>query len=196
MNKADKLWINGAIRRNAEAEEILRAFAEKAGISGKAFQHMSLLTEEIMGMANHLLKNFEGEIWLEDRPGGYAILLEADVQESTEEIPGYPRGFMAKIAEMLNCSYMFEDVDEMPERLAELLPDYMSYGIREEGRAPVWAGVWSLSAYRQNLENRLRTPETGAELEELEKSIVAQLAEEVTIGIQGHKIRLVVTGKK
>ena len=196
MNKADKLWINGAIRRNAEAEEILRAFAEKAGISGKAFQHMSLLTEAIMGMANHLLKNFEGEIWLEDRPGGYAILLEADVQESTEEIPGSPRGFMAKIAEMLNCSYMFEDVDEMPERLAELLPDYMSYGIREEGRAPVWAGVWSLSAYRQNLENRLRTPETGAELEELEKSIVARLAEEVTIGIQGHKIRLVVTGKK
>ncbi|MBR6965624.1 MAG: hypothetical protein IKH81_00875 [Clostridia bacterium] len=196
MNKADKLWINGAIRRNAEAEEILRAFAEKAGISGKAFQHMSLLTEEIMGMANHLLKNFEGEIWLEDRPGGYAILLEADVQESTEEIPGSPRGFMAKIAEMLNCSYMFEDVDEMPERLAELLPDYMSYGIREEGRAPVWAGVWSLSAYRQNLENRLRTPEAGAELEELEKSIVAQLAEEVTIGIQGHKIRLVVTEKK
>lgn len=196
MNKADKLWINGAIRRNAEAEEILRAFAEKAGISGKAFQHMSLLTEEILGMANHLLKNFEGEIWLEDRPGGYAILLEADVQESTEEIPGSPRGFMAKIAEMLNCSYMFEDVDEMPERLAELLPDYMSYGIREEGRAPVWAGVWSLSAYRQNLENRLRTPEAGAELEELEKSIVAQLAEEVTIGIQGHKIRLVVTGKK
>ena len=46
MNKAEKLWINGAIRRNAEAEEILRAFAEKAGISGKAFQHMSLLTEE------------------------------------------------------------------------------------------------------------------------------------------------------
>lgn len=44
MNKAEKLWINGAIRRNAEAEEILRAFAEKAGISGKAFQHMSLLT--------------------------------------------------------------------------------------------------------------------------------------------------------
>ena len=194
MNKAEKLWINGAIRRNAEAEEILRAFAEKAGISGKAFQHMSLLTEEIMGMANHLLKNFEGEIWLEDRPGGYAILLEADVQESTEEIPGSPRGFMAKIAEMLNCSYMFENVGEMPEDLAGMLPDYMSYGIRNRESDPVWAGRWSLSAYRTSLQESLkRNPGAGPVLEELEKSIVAQLADEVTIGIHGRRIRLVIS---
>ena len=96
---------------------------------------------------------------------------------------------MAKIAEMMNCSFMFENVAEMPEDLAGMLPDYMSYGIREGNGARAWAGRWSLSAYRQNLRD-----DPGAEpaLEELEKSIVAHLADEVTIGIHGQKIRLVI----
>ena len=96
---------------------------------------------------------------------------------------------MAKIAEMMNCSFMFENVAEMPEVLASMLPDYMSYGIRVGNGARAWAGRWSLSAYRQNLRD-----DPGAEpaLEELEKSIVAHLADEVTIGIHGQKIRLVI----
>ena len=101
-----------------------------------------------------------------------------------------PEGFMAKIAEMMNCSFMFKNVAEMPEDLAGMLPDYMSYGIREGNGARAWAGRWSLSAYRQNFRD---DPGSGPALEELEKSIVAHLADEVTtIGIHGQKIRLVI----
>ena len=199
MIRTQKLWINGAIHRNMEANEMLQDFAEKAGIRGKALQHMNLLTEETLGMANQLLKDFEGEIWLEEAPEGYRIILEADLQEhekGTPVKPGAPEGFMAKIAEMLNCSYMFENVQEMPEKLAELLPDYMSYGIRESSDAPVWAGYWSLSACRYHLERDRSKPENEIALDELEKSIVARLAEEVTIGIHGRKIRMVITGKR
>ena len=44
----------------------------------------------------------------------------------------------------------------------------------------------------------LGVPEDARDPDELSErdARVAQLAEEVTIGIQGHKIRLVVTGKK
>lgn len=197
MVKTDRLWINGAILRNDEADVLLQEFAEKTGIRGKAFQHMRLLTEETLGMAHQMLKNFEGEIWLEETPDGYSIFLEADVQdagEGTPDQPGAAAGFMGKIAEMLNCSYMFEDVEEMPEHLAGALPDYMSYGIPADRGAPVWAGQWSLSAYRQNLKQRKNDPDAEVVLEELEKSIVAQLAKEVTIGIHGRKIRLVING--
>ena len=110
MIRTEKLWINGAIHRNMEADEMLQAFAEETGIRGKALQYMNLLVEETLGMANQLLKNFEGEIWLEEKPGGYEIILEADLhgnEEGTPAKPGAPEGFMAKIAEMLNCSYMF-----------------------------------------------------------------------------------------
>lgn len=195
--KTSKLWINSTVRRNDEVNDILRDFAAEAGIAGRDYQHMCLLTEETLGMAHDSLKNFDGEIWLEKTAGGYEIILEADVRESEEAgsaLPASVPGFMAKIAGMLNCSYMFENTEEMPENLAALLPDYMSYGAPVRGDAPVWAGQWSLSAYRQNLqERRKKDPASEAGLEELEKSIVASLADEVNIGIHGQKIRLVIS---
>ena len=195
--RTEKLWINGDIRRNSEADDVLLDFAKKNGIAGSNFQHLRLLTEETLGMANQLLKNFDGEIWLESTASGYEIILEADVRESGTEKPvpaDAPEGFMAKIAEMMNCSYMFENVEEMPEDLAGMLPDYMSYGMRNGENAAAWAGRWSLSAYRYSLqERRTANPEADPVLEEMEKSIVAQLADEVTIGIHGHRIRLVIS---
>lgn len=194
--KTDKLWVNGNIRRNSEVNEILQAFADQAGITGRDFRHMNLLTEETLGMAHQLLKDFDGEIWIETTPAGYDIILEADVHGADEDsasTPDAPPGFMAKIAEMLNCAYMFESICEMPESLAVTLPDYLSYGIRETGDAPVWTGKWSLSAYRYNLLNH---PGSKVNLDELEKSIVGSLADEVTIGIQGHRIRLVISKRR
>ena len=187
-----KLWISSTVRRNSDADELLREFAEKKGISGRDFNHLCLLTEETLGMAGQLLHVYEGELRLEETAAGYEIILEADVSgnDGKRAVPAaVPEGFMAKIAEMMNCSFMFENVAEMPEDLAGMLPDYMSYGIRVGNGAHAWAGRWSLSAYRQNLRD-----DPGAEpaLEELEKSIVAHLADEVTIGIHGQKIRLVI----
>ena len=75
-----------------------------------------------------------------------------------------------------------------------MLPDYMSYGMRESKESPAWAGRWSLSAYRyQLMKNREEKSTASLALEELEKSIVAQLADEVAIGIHGHRIRLVIS---
>ena len=191
--KTDKLWINGNIRRNSEVNDILADFAGKAGIAGKDFVHMNLLAEETLGMANQLLKDFDGEIWLETTAEGYEIILEADVRENREgTVPAQdePTGFMAKIAELLNCSFMFENAAEMPENLAGMLPDYMSYGLRDSAESPAWAGTWSLSAYRSRLQHQ---PGSGISLDELEKSIVGSLADEVTVGIRGRRIRMVIS---
>ena len=195
--QTEKLWISGMVRRIGDMNEIVQEFADRTGISGRNFQHLCLLTEETLGMAGQMLEDCDGEIWLEKTASGYEIILEADVRENRGTTPAQdasPEGFMAKIAGMLNCSYVFENVGEMPEDLAGMLPDYMSYGIRNRETGPAWAGRWSLSAYRTNLQESLKSnPGAGPVLEELEKSIVAQLADEVTIGIHGRKIRLVIS---
>lgn len=194
MVKTDKLWINGNVYRNDEADELLEAFSKPAAIQGREFQHLRLLTEETMGMAHQLLKNFEGELWIEETTSGYEIILEAAISANRSQAADpedAPAGFMPKIAELLNCSYIFESREEVPEALAAALPDYMSYGFScsdDSGKA--WAGKWSLSAYRQNLKSH---PGTDPVLDELEKSIVAQLADEVTVGISGRRIRMVIT---
>ena len=190
------LWISDSVRRNDDAYDMMKEFAEKNGITGKDCYHLGLLTEEVLGMANQILHVYDGELWVESTATGYEIILEAAVHKKTsgKAVPtASPEGFMAKIAEMLNCSYVFENTMETPEDLAGMLPDYMRYGIQEEKEAKVWAGRWSLSAYRDNLRNRREeNPKAEPALDELEKSIVAHLADEVTIGIHGQKIRLVI----
>jgi hypothetical protein len=192
-----KLWISDSVRRNDDAYDMMKEFAEKNGITGKDCYHLGLLTEEVLGMANQILHVYDGELWVESTATGYEIILEAAVHKKTsgKAVPtASPEGFMAKIAEMLNCSYVFENTMETPEDLAGMLPDYMRYGIQEEKEAKVWAGRWSLSAYRDNLRNRREeNPKAEPALDELEKSIVAHLADEVTIGIHGHRIRLVIS---
>ena len=192
-----KLWISNAVRRNNDVNEILREFAEKNRIEGKDRNHLYLLAEETLGMVGQMLDVYDGQLWLEGTAAGYEIVLEADAHENNDgkNVPAAsPEGFMAKVAVMMNCSYMFESMAEMPEDLAGMLPDYMSYGMRESKESPAWAGRWSLSAYRYRLmERREEKPAARLALEELEKSIVAQLADEVTIGIHGHRIRLVIS---
>ena len=192
-----KLWISDYVRRNDDAYDMMKEFAEKNGITGKDCYHLGLLTEEVLGMANQILHVYDGELWVESTATGYEIILEAAVHKKTsgKAVPtASPEGFMAKIAEMLNCSYVFENTMETPEDLAGMLPDYMRYGIQEEKEAKVWAGRWSLSAYRDNLRNRREeNPKAEPALDELEKSIVAHLADEVTIRIHGHRIRLVIS---
>ena len=191
------LWISDAVRRNSDANEIMKEFAEKNGITGKEYYHLGLLTEEVLGMANQILHMYDGELRVESTAAGYEIILEAAVHEKDggKTVPAAsPEGFMTKIAEMMNCSYVFENILEMPDDLAGMLPDYMSYGIREAEEAQAWAGRWSLSAYRDHLRNRQgENPKAEPALDELEKSIVAHLADEVTIGIHGHRIRLVIS---
>lgn len=195
--KTVELWISDTVRRNSDVNEILREFAEENRIEGRNYNHLCLLAEETLGMVSQMLDVYDGQLWLESTPAGYEIILEAEVHENRngKDIPIVsPEGFMAKVAVMMNCSYMFKSIAEIPEDLASMLPDYMSYGMRESDQSPAWAGRWSLSAYRyQLMKHREERTAASLTLEELEKSIVAQLADEVTIGIHGHRIRLVIS---
>lgn len=195
--KTEKLWISGDVRRNMDMEDILQEFAEKTDIRGRDYLHLCLLAEETVGMAQQLMHHFDGEIWVEHADDGDRIILEAEVQESRDDsvIPRKtPNGFMAKIAEMLNCAYVFEDREAIPQDMTGMLPEFISYGIHERKESPVWAGRWSLSAYREEC-RRLHDCDASAQnaLDELEKSIVASLSREVTVGIEGHTVRLVIT---
>ena len=186
------------VRRAGDAGELVEEFARAAGVAGEEMLRMRLLTEETMCMAQTLLPNFEGELWLEGTSGDYRILLEANVREHEESAspdPEVPEGFMAKIAGLLNCSYVFEDVSEMPDRMLEALPEYMQEGMCGQKNTPIWTGEWALSAYRRSLEERRRAGGAPVDLDELEKSIVAQIASDVIVGVHGGKIRLAIVRK-
>ncbi|GEM_PF-344710 len=196
--KSERLWITSTVRREPDAGELAEEFAGKIGIEGSEQMRMQLLVEETLGMAQSLLKHFEGEIWLEKTEDGYRVVLEADVREQEESavpLKEAPRGFMEKIAEMLNCSYVFEGVTDLPEHLMDTLPEYIRSGMVRRENATVWTGDWTLSAYRKALEEKHGEGADDLDLDELEKSIVASIADDVTVGIHGNRIRLAILRK-
>ena len=52
--------------------------------------------------------------------------------------------------------------------------------------------IWSLVDYKNGLNSEIEEPEKKEEWDELEKSIIANLADDVTVGIIGGKIHIVV----
>lgn len=195
MVKKKKIWVTSMVSRAEDADELMEEFAAETGMSHKAYLRMRLLVEETMGMARTMLRNFQGELWLEGEDPGYKIILEADVREHKDNaLPaaGSPTGFMAKIAEMLNCSYVFDDTSELPGNFSKMLPDYIRFGMVDTDDPHVWVGRWSLTSYRHSLKEHDRNPGTEPKLDELEKSIVASIADDVTVGIYGRKIRLAI----
>lgn len=193
----EKLWINSTVCRAEDAREIAEDFADRNRIRGRERSYLGLLVEETMSMALSMMKHFEGELWIEKAGGGYRVILEAAVREGESErnVPGERVGFMAKIAEMMDCSYVFDNAADVPEALAGMMPDYLSYGMRGAGDAPCFAGEWSLSACRRTLEEKKQEAGAGLIQDELEKSIVARIADDVTVGINGRRIRLVLLRK-
>ena len=193
MITTEKLWINDTVRRTDDAKEIVREFAESVGLSSKNELHLELLMEETLGMMLAKVETFEGEIWLEGTGEACSIILEATAREAGKDFDfarPAPAGFMAKIADVLECTYRFEDIESVPDAMKPMLPAFFLEGMDGAENEPVYAGQWSLSTYRHALKQG-KGSDTAAD--ELEKSIVAQLADDVRIGIDGKKIRMVIS---
>ena len=70
----------------------------------------------------------------------------------------------------------------------------MSFGAAKKEEKPVMMGQWSLGNYRHALKEKVRDDATAeTALDELEKSIVANLADEVIIGIKDSRVKLVIS---
>ena len=193
MEKSYPLFVNSQTERTYDTNEMIGEFAHGLGLSKAETARVTLLVEETVGMVRAMGGMFEGELWLEGEPGCVRILLEAGMAPdpaAEERKPAEPEGFMAKIAEMLSCAYRFESADDVPGALRNAVPVSLQGGLDDaDGETPVLAGNWTLSAYRASLQKLHRQDA----LAELEKSIVASLADDVTVGVSGSTIRLVIT---
>ena len=204
MMKTEKLFLNNTVQRNEDLQLWVSEYAEETGISEKNALRVSLLVEETVGMVQGLLNEFESELWLEGDRKSCTLYLDvlsaagpAEKNASLTSGDGQgaaPAGFMAKVGELLLCAFRFESDEDVPDTWIDAIPGSLSFGAARAGDAPVLMGQWSLDSYRQALKEKIR--EGAAEesaLDELEKSIVASIADDVTIGIRDHRVRLVIT---
>lgn len=167
--------------------------AEALKLSPRDALHMRLLVEEMMSMIRSIIGQLEGKFWIETDDTGYRLYLQTvtlmDTQQRAQLLSASStgkneahRGIMGK----LRAFFEPMPIDDTPALLAaSVLPG------NEKGELS-----WSLEAYRERLNRRKNASEDAQEeWDELEKSVVSHIADNIVISIRGYDVELVIHKK-
>ena len=168
------------------------------GLTHKQTLQLRLLCEEMDGMLPHIIDDFEGNIWFEYEANVCKIKVSI-------EIPAFNTG---KKAELIDLAKNKKNVAAMG-LVGKIRNAIENFFLSEE---TIWAlsvssgtfhlatgyseGVdytylWSLEGYR----NAMAKEEQPEEWDELEKSVIASVADDVVVGVKGSRADIVIVKK-
>ncbi len=182
-------------------------YAQYVGLDRKKSLQLRLLTEEMLGMVTAITEDFDADFWIENTETGVCQLhLYAETEMnytkkkellsvSTSGKNEASKGFMGQIREMIE-NFLFAGEEEM-DRMAIngdpfLFASMGMYGPDELLSSPMLY-QWSLEQYRASIsEKQAEAPEVKEAWDELEKSIVASIADDVRVSVSGSTVELVI----
>lgn len=181
-----------------EALQMTEKFGLESGLIRKEDLRLRLLAEELFGMMRSIVGKIEALYWIEGEDQKYDIFLAGDVElnqdsrrklieVSSKHENAAAKGFMGKLHDMIGVMLLPEG--DGPSMTSIGL---MTMGSPNEFIANSDAYSWSLNKYREELQAS-DNEEARKENDELERSIVASLADEVSVSIEDSKVTIVVT---
>lgn len=160
------------------------------GLSKKSALHLRLLAEEMMNLMRAITGNVDGAFWIENEGAQYELHLRANtsvdcykkeqlLSASTSGKNEADRGLMGKLRAF------FEPVDGVPI-LFDFNPDGMGTDMS-----------WSMRAYLEQVVQAVKQNQAGAEeaWDELEKSVIAHVADEVKVSVRLREVEMTVYKK-
>ena len=160
------------------------------GLSPKDTMHLRLLAEETMALMRAVTGNVNGEFWMEDEEQLYTLHLkvrtlmdqkkrEQLLSTSTSGKNEAERGFMGKIRSF------FEPSSSVP---------MFSAGLGGGSPQMYQSYVWSMEDYKDQLRqyNEENQDEAKEAWDELEKSVVGHLADDVKVFIRGRIVEMTI----
>ncbi len=188
--KSDVIAISSRQDRTDEVLSQAERVAAYQRLSRKGALHLRLLAEEMMNMMRTITGDVEGTFWIENEGEQYELHLRTNtavdfyvreqlLSASTSGKNEADRGLTGKLRSF------FEPVEGVPMML-DFNPDGSSADM-----------VWTLRAYQQQVALAMQQEQAGAaeKWDELEKSVVSHLADEVKVSIRSRKVEMVVYKK-
>ena len=201
---SDKFMVNSDAQRMAAARFATENFAWQIKLDKRDALRLDLLVEETLGMVKSMLDDFYGQIWFVGEGRTCEIHFEATANMNADRKQellsvsstgknAAAKGFMAKLGDVITRTMhgFGKSIDAYGE-------ETIRYGVVHTPGTLMpsmeMMPIWTLSTYRDNLD-QARNADGAAEeaFEELEKSIVAQLADDIVVGVRGDRIDLVIT---
>jgi hypothetical protein len=191
--KTEKIVVSSKGRGMDAALAQVDQTASQMGLSPREALHMRLLVEEMMNMVRSIIGDLEGKFWIEIEDKAYRLYLQMAsvlgteqrkqlISASTSGQNEAHRGIMGKIRAFFEPM----PIEDTPAYLAGTI-------VRGDENDDL---NWSMEAYRERLLNRKdASDEAQEEWDELEKSVVSHIADNVTVSIRNYNVELMIYKK-
>ena len=169
--------------------------AKYNGLTHKQTLHLRLLCEEIDGMLPNIIDDFEGNIWIDFEDGVCKVNVSIEIPKfnvsKKNELIGIAKnkknaaavGIAGKIRNAIENFFLDEDTMEAID--ASAMVPCLESGCCENIS---YSYVWTLASYK----NAVNKEEKAEDWDELEKSVIASIADDVIVGIKGNKADIVI----
>ena len=168
------------------------------GLDRKQTLQLRLLCEEIDGMLPNLIDDFDGSLWIDFEDGVCKVTVSIQIPEfntvKKAELIGIAKnkknaaavGIVGKIRNAIENFFLDE------EKMEALALSAGSYGVSTEyGDGVDYAYLWRLEEYRGSVKKE----EQAEAWDELEKSVIASVADDVIVGVRGKCAEIVIVKK-
>ena len=164
-------------------------------LTHKQALQLRLICEEIDGMLPNLVNGFEGDFWIEYENGvckvNVSIELDRFTAEKKKELIGISTnkknaaavGIGGKIRSALENLFLDEDVANSADVSMNSFHFSNAYAVGTN-----YSYLWSLDRYKNSIEQH----EGSEDWDELEKSLIASVADDVIVGVKGRRADIVI----
>lgn len=175
------------ILRECEKVAVYNDLDRKQGL------HLRLLCEELDGMLPTLIGDFQGELCIFFEDGVCKVVASIQIDELTserrEELISVAKskknaaavGVVGKIRSAVECLFLDVDFTE-----AFQVPLGGVEGVPFHHLDSIYTDYWSLRQYRQSVEDATEA------WDELEKSVIASVADDVIVAVKGNRAEIVI----
>lgn len=195
--------ISNACKIERGSKDLVAIFKESEkvaaynGLDHKQTLQLRLLCEELDGMLPKIIEDFDGELWFEFYDGVCEIkvslkskAMTIDKKESLISIAKNNKNAAAVgIVGKIRCAIENFLLDEENLQAISISSRPMSISMGY-GECVDYAYLWSLKQYKNSV-----SIEQKEAWDELEKSVIASVADDVTVGVKGKTVDIVITKK-
>ena len=188
---------NGTRDLEAILEESQRVAAYN-GLTHKQTLQLRLLCEELDGMLPNIIDDFDGDFWIEFEEGvckvNVSVTFKTFTAENKEALIDVAKnktnaaavGIVGKIRSVIENVFL----DEASAQLGAISSPSLHFGTGcSEGVD--FSYIWSLEQYRATVKKE----EQAEAWDELEKSVIASVADDVIVGVKGKQANITVVKK-
>ncbi len=198
--KTDVITVSSRGSQMEAALEQVELVARYKNLSEKSSLHLRLLAEETLGMMRSITGETEGQFWIEDADGEFQLHLVVETRMNSEKRGQLlsaassgrnesARGLMGRIRDFFDRG--------ADEDVATLTAPMFMGGAIEPTASHAMDVEWSMTQYQNSLAQRVEEndEEAKAAWDEMEKSVVTHVADDIRVSIRGPRVEMIIIKK-